>query len=422
MSKIQTKAIHVLSKSLLCLALLASNAFAQSDAIESFYVAPKTVAVVKNLVVDYNVDNSFNTDDSKKLQKAINEISKQKGGILTIPKGNYTFSEIEMRNNVHLEIESGTIIRPLKKGLIRKKNKYVSHVVFYFNSKEETRLKNVSIKGIGGRFTIDFTDLDNTLVRAFNFRNVDNFYLANVDIQDKYTKFAGIVLNGEELPKYVYGPKNGVIENVDIYNADYGYGLVQIQIATNVLFKNIGGLGGATLRLEPHVKNLRDQSRVDNIDKVVGRNIVNKYGNSAIMLSPHFVNNGVVDIKGVTGIGSGIAVRIESGFTTKEEAALGLKPGSFDSRSSITDIKASYTADKAQVKPKHFKYMPCDLQKLVSKTPIKPKGKSYFGPSIMAVSYDANFTINVSEKDIIKATGFQESQIFVTKKLKQKCN
>jgi len=58
--------------------------FAQNEG--DFYTA-RTGGMTKNLRTDYSVDNNFNTDDSQKLQRAINDVSNAGGGRIIIPGG-----------------------------------------------------------------------------------------------------------------------------------------------------------------------------------------------------------------------------------------------------------------------------------------------------------------------------------------------
>lgn len=382
---------------------------AQIDAESNFYIKPKNFKNSYNLVKDFKVDNSFKTDDSNKLQKAIDKLANKGGGRLIIPKGNYSFVQIEMKSNVHIEIDAGTVIRPTDRG--GKK----SYVIFHFSRRENKPLINTSLVGVNGQFIVDLRYISNKRSRVCNFQNVDGFLLSGMNIQDNRTKFSGIVLNGIKVGNRVYSAKNGVIKNTNIYNTRYGYGLVQMQVGRNILFKNLFGEGGAVLRFESHNKSLRDPRIVDVIDNIVARKISAKHANSAIMLSPHFVNNGVVDIEDVTAYGCGIAIRIESGFTTKEEAALGLKRGKFNAKTSVRDVKAIYTEKGAQLKSKHFKkYMPCDLRNKIK--PELDSKDSFTGPSIGVVVYTSNYTVDFKKEYITKAEGFRDSQLLITKK------
>jgi len=186
--------------------------------------------------------------------------------------------------------------------------------------------------------------------------------------------------------------------------ADYGYGLIQVRTGHNMMFKNLGGIGGTTLRLEGHLNVLRAPGGRDNMSNILGRDIRCTNGNSALMLSPHYIFNGVIDVRNITAVGCGFGVRLESGFLNKEEKDLniGLSEGHFDSNSVVDNITATYVNDIAQIKPKHYELMPCNLRSLIKDTPINPlpHGDSYNGPSIAAVNDGPNYTINFDRNNI----------------------
>lgn len=403
---------------------------AQTEA--DFYKAPTKFKVTKNLVEDYKVDNDFETDDSKKLQKAIDEISQKGGGKLILPKGNYTFSDIEMKSNVHIVFDSEAVIRPS----YREKQKNYS--IFSFGVKSDV-VENFSLTSNDEdkNYTVDLTEANNTNVAVFVIRNVDNFLFSNVIIKDIQTNFSSFTLgitpyNGE----YFY-PRNGVIKNATITNSDYGYGLIQSQAAKNVFFKNLGGQGGVTLRLETGETKMNNLQIGGNHD-ILAKNIECHDGNAALMISPHSMQCGIVTIDGVTAVNCGFAVRIGGGYVAKKyKQDIGLKSGTYDSKSSIKNVTATF-GTSAQVKPKHFKYIPLKYQteKYTAETPIKstfsnPKstksGHSRFSVSVAAIGYfshqdvictdkngkkkktKATFTIQIDE-NTVKAINFEDQK------------
>lgn len=387
--------------------------FGQIDKTSNFYKEPTSFKVIKNLKTDFKVDALFETDDSKELQKAIDCISKKGGGKLIIPKGNYSFTDIVLKSNVHIEIDSEAVIRPFK----RPDNK--NYFIFLLSSDTKEPIENVSFSGVNGQFTIDVSHIENKRVRCFSIRNVHNFKISNLKIIDNYTLFASLEFLPLELNKKdkLHSSKNGLIKNIDgLGIADYGYGLVQLRTGKNLLFQNLSGIGGTTLRLEGHSKVLRAMGGRDNMEHIIGRNIRCEKGNAALMLSPHYIYNGLVDVRDITAIGCGFAVRIEKGFANKDEKKLGLKPGHFSPESVVSNVKATFANAEAQIKPKHYKFMPCNLRSKIAKTPITPfpYGDSYNGPSIGAVVYTSNYKINFSKKNIVFAEGFQDNYVLVT--------
>jgi hypothetical protein len=375
---------------------------------EDFYKEPTTYVVTKNFRTDYNVDNDFETDDSNKLQTAIDEVSNLGGGKIIIPEGNYSFAEVFLKSNVHIEIDAKVIIRPAEIESKRSKN-YAMFKVTNITSVDP--VVNVSVCGVNGKFLVDLREAhtDFLNIRIIQSYNVSNFKYSNIKVEDNFSKFSTLEFNGVKIGDRVYGPRKGVIKNIDLYNSDYGYGVVQLQLAKELFFKDLYGQGGATLRIETHNKVLRELGTYDIVDEIYGRGIRSENGNSALMLSPHFIDQGKVDIRDITSVGSGFAVRINKGFASPDEKEVGLGAGSFSTSSIVKNISASFSIDKAQIKPKHYNYMPCSLRTHISAEPINgfPHGDSYNGPSIAAVLYTSNYTVNMNEEDI-STDGFLE--------------
>lgn len=387
--------------------LLSTNASANVIPLNEsdFYTPPTTFAVTKNLVKDYGADKIFNTDDSQKLQTAIDDVSRKGGGKLIIPKGNYTVSDIKMKSNVHLIVNSGTVIRPST----RANNK--NYAMFTFG-KESATVKNVSVESANGqKFTVDLTKANNTNVAVFNLNNADNFLLTDFKVKDALTKFSAVTMGiTEHNGKYIR-PRNGVVKNANIINADYGYGLVQIQAAKNILFKNIKGTGGVTLRLETGWSFMNDL-QIGGVHDMYGENISCTNGNAAVMVSPHAMHNGKVYVNGITANNCGFGVRIEAGFVSKKYSTPGLTNGTF-SKVTINNVKATYGNKDAQLKPKHYKFMPCNLRSLIDDNPIVAGGDSYWGPSISAVLNTPNYNV-ILDESTVTGNGFKNGYVIQT--------
>ena len=233
------------------------------------------------------------------------------GVIISIPRGNYTWNNITLKSNIHLEIASGTVI---KLGA-------TSGPLFEMgSSRNGNRLKNISIRGNGGRFTIDMcgAEFTNKFVSAVNIGRVDNFRVGDFNIKDRRSILNSILMQhvagaAETRP----GSKDGVVENITQTGAHTGYGLVQTYNCTNVLFKNLECEGGITLRLETDDRGMKDDLKDGNkeggVRDIFGDNIRNKDGLATFMMSPHFVQNGNVTLKDVVATSTGFAVRSEVG-------------------------------------------------------------------------------------------------------------
>lgn len=369
-----------------------------------FYAAPSAFIVEKNFVTDYSADLIFETNDSSKLQNAIDEISLAGGGQLFIPEGNYTISDIELKSDVHIIVDDKAVIRPPLKGTDQR-----NFYLFSFGEQSET-VTNVSItSNSNNKFKIDFTQTDNINVIAFKLKNVSNFSLSNFEVNDVLTDFSSITFGITAYNGTYYWPRNGVIKNATITNADYGYGLIQSQAATNIYFKDLSGEGGVTLRFETGEKTMNNLQK-GGVRDVFAENISCTNGNAALMVSPHAMHNGKVYVNGVTSVTCGFGVRIGNGYVAKKyEQDIGLTPGTYE-EVTILNIKATYGESKAQLKSKHYKYMPCNLRDLVATTPIndlEEDAKSFWGPSIAGVVDTSNFPVNLIREDV-DAIGFQE--------------
>lgn len=395
------------------LLLLPFFAFSHVDNESNFYKTPTGLKIVEDFKDTYNVDDDFKTDDSQKLQKAIDSISSAGGGKLIIRKGSYSFVEVWLKSNVHIEVEDEVVIRPTNKTSLK------NHAIFYLSSKHENPIRNVSFTGTNGVPVIDLRYSENKRVRVFHIRNVHNFLLSDFNILDNHTLFASIEFLPLELNGKLFTPLNGVIKNIKSLNvADYGYGLVQLRTGENLLFKNLSGIGGTTLRLEGHLKSLRSVGGKANMHNIIGRNISCVKGNSAVMLSPHYIFNGHVDVADITALGCGFGVRIDNGFANKEEKLLGLTSGYFAKTSKIKNVNVTFTPSQAQIKPKHFKYIPCELRSSIASEPIIdfPHGDSFNGPTVAAVINTASYEIDFSKDDITSASGLANSLLLITEK------
>ncbi|WP_075602830.1 T9SS type A sorting domain-containing protein [Saccharicrinis aurantiacus] len=354
--------------------LISMSMWSQKEA--DFYKSPVNMGVYKNLVKDYQANVTDKNDDSEVLQRAIDEVSAlSNGGRIFLPAGKYFLANVNLKSNVHLKVSPDAIIYPTERS--DDKNYFILGL-----GDDDKVVENVSIIGREGSFKVDLRVANNKNVTPFRLKNVDNFRLENIIVKDDITKFSAIALSLAEYNGKYFSPRNGVLKNARITNAHYGYGLVQAQVGSNILFTNLSGEGGVTLRLESGYSKL-NLLQVEGLFDIYGRDISCTNGNAALMISPHAQKNGYVNIEGVKAVSCGFAVRIGQGYTRTAEEELGIKPGWFDSKSIVKTVKATYGTE-AQLKSKHFKYMPCDLRNLIAED-ISPDGESYQGPSIAAV-------------------------------------
>lgn len=359
-------------------------------------------SVVKDLKADHGVPTDGSTDISAVLQGAIDELSENGGGMLTIPAGSYTFSNIQLRSNVHIGIDHQATLIPHV-------GQTVKNTTLFELGKADEEIENVSIRGLGGRFTVKFFEYTKGL-QVVSTGNVKNFYIANFHCIDAQTALSCVNFNATGIETGGSGlPNQGTVENISVENAHYGYGVVQTQAAKNVLFKNLSGTGGATLRFETGLTKMND-AQFGGLFNLVGENIECTNGNCAVMISPHAMTNGVVRVDGVKSVGCGFAVRIEGGFVSKKYATAGLKPGTFAERSYVKNIEATF-GEHAQLKQKHLPYMPLELMNSVRIPEEAEFATPFIGPSIAAVLNDANYRVDVEN---VTAHGFQFADDVVT--------
>ena len=316
------------------------------------------------------------------LQKAIDQLEGDGGGVLLIKKGTYVIEEVHLKSNVHIRVEPGTVF----------KTKTPKNAVFrigYANAYKE--VQNWSFKSTESLpFSFDFTNLNpNDKIRAFQLGNTKNFKLGDFKVIDNNTKFNAIGLSvvGGNPGKF---PSFGIIENIDVYNAHYGYGLVQAQVGQDVLFRNLHSTGGVTLRLESGYKGVADRYLTDKtitLHNIWGRNISCTNGAHAVMVSPHTLHQGIIDVRDVKSKSCQAAVAIGFGFLSKKknQIATGHVPGTFSEKSVIANIHAEYGTN-AQVRAARLKFVPCSLRKYIS-TERNPDNESYKAPSIAAIYY-----------------------------------
>lgn len=349
---------------------------------EKYFDPPYKNISRENLVTTYGANGYDDLNDSVYLQNAINDVSAHpKGGKIFIPFGRYYFSNIEMKSNVHIEIEAGTSIAPAKV------NPWKTHSIFILNG-SIAPIKNVSICGLGGKFNVNLDKVKNKNVTVFELKNVQNFKLENAMIHDNYTNLPSILLGFGDFKGHYTSPKNGIIRNISNFKAHYNFGLVQIETGSNIYLENLSGQGGITLKLESKYKKLNDL-QIEGIFNISAHNISCTYGNAAVLISPHVQRNGSFHINDVYTSDCGFTVIINKGYSNNKERGKSIAPGYFSEGSYIRNVVAIF-GERAQIKKEHSNLLNSELKNLLSKK-SNPDGVSYTGPSIAAI-------LNNSEK------------------------
>lgn len=376
--------MQILLKTTLAIVIMAQAVAVHAKYTETMKPTDREI----NLKKDYKlVDDNGEKDQSEKLRKAIDEMASQGGGRLIIPKGTYSFKSIRLKSNIHLLIEAGTVIKPkweLKEKLL------VFNIDGEQKGRDESYIENVSIRGIAGRWTVDYSGYfpknGRRGARAVVCKMVKNFLIADMDVQDNCSVYCGMTLSPSSSKKdiskwQVSRATDGTIRNCRIFNASPGYGLVQMHGAQNVYVEDMYANGGVTVRLETGATGPNTA-----VFNVTGKNIVSENGRCAVMLGPHSAMNGKVQFENLTSIGSTYAAQISGGGV--KEGALKhdphAKPGIFAAGSSIKNVHAIFGTN-AQIK-KHS--LPIVPEKYMKEIKLWYDNKFFSGPSIAPVYYD----------------------------------
>ena len=366
-------------------------------------------ALLRSVTDSYGMVSDENKDQSALLQKAIDDMAGQGGGNLLIPAGTYCFAEVYMKSGVHILVHKDAVLKPYW----GEKTKNV--IMLHFNAMEEAAdsyICDCSISGLNGeRYMVDFSALrpDNDIncssttdaqpVRFVMCRLVKNFIIADAEVMDNYTKFSALEFTGAKTENVegweVTRPTNGLIRNCRIVNADFGYGLSQLHGGQNLLFRDIDGVGGVTLRLETHSGNNIG------VSDIYAYNVSARDAHAAVMFSPHLNHNGKVLIENVKTENTTFGVEIENGFLLNgEEGEL----GTFSSDSKVHNVTSVY-GETGQIREQTVYLYEPEQYPLLQKVEIGEGSCQYTGPSVAAV-FDASgdcYDITVTD---VKAEGF----------------
>ncbi len=292
---------------------------------------------------------------SDKINTAINNFGVN-GGVIHIPEGTHLLDKIiNLKSNTHIIVAENAVFKPTS-----------AFFIFDIGTNgrgNQQKIENVKIASASGKFIIDYSNFQgNDRVAGFTVGWVENFLIDGVSIKDNQTFLAGISVTPPSGGDWNRIAKNGIISNCTITNADYGYGLIQVQAAENVLFKNLEGSGGVTLRFESGFRLLREAGvNVGTSTKLYGLNITGINGNAAVMVSPHTKKQGSAIIKNITSRNCSLGIRIDKGFTEG-----GFPAGTYNEVIVGGNINITRDADEsknlAQIKQKHYIYYPLNFR------------------------------------------------------------
>ncbi len=345
-------------------------------------IGKKSVNFVKKYRVSTKGENV-----SEKLQRAIDELSESGGGKLIIDKGDYLMGNIHLKSNVHLMIDHRVIIRPYSESAKQ-------CILFHVGSRPSTSptVRNISIQGVGGRFKVilpkEMRYFDTKFV-CISSSSVVGFYYANFDIYDNFTVMPALGFGGTRYnPENFIGPTNGLVMNITIVDAHYGYGLVQTQAARNVRFYNLHGIGGITLRLETGAAGM-NKTQFGGVFDIVGENISVANGHAAAVCGPHGMQNGVCHFRDITALSSGTAFGISGEALGRDGKGSG---GSFADGTSVYNVTAIF-GKHAQIKMKELYRIPEEYIDELSR-PDMNKGIIWEAPAHTCVSIQAKAKID----------------------------
>ncbi|MDF7822620.1 glycosyl hydrolase family 28-related protein [Pontiellaceae bacterium B12227] len=368
---------------------------------------------VKNLKSDYGLkDDHAASDQSAIFQQAINELAVRGGGRIIVPKGTYQLAGVKLRSNIHLLIDAGTVLKlywpaGTKSMMFLMDAERPENKKKWTEKDEMTYIENVSIRGVGGPFIIDYSDRERAKgegSRGILTKMVKNFLIENLDVRDNYSTYCGITLTPQQTQydssKWpVSRSTDGTIRNCRIFNASPGYGLTQLHGAQTVYFENLYAKGGVTLRLETGA--LGDKTAVYDI---TAKNITNENGRCAVMFGPHSAMNGLVQVENVKSISSTYAVSIGKGGVKKKELENNpdATDGIFAEGSYVKNITAVF-GKTAQVKGQMMMFIP---EEYYDDLDLVWENKFFRGPSIGGVkdAAEGHFTINIEN---VKLEGFK---------------
>ena len=355
-------------------------------------------------------------NDTDVLNKLITNLNALGGGEITIIKGDYKFKNVILKSNIHISIESGTII-----GF----DETIKGKAFLFNvgsGDNAPLVENVKLIGLGNpdnRPKLVLKKIKNTFWRAVMIGYVNNLLVQNFTIEDDLTKGAAIAFNPSKINDETANiAKNVTITNVKLTGGSIGYGLVQTNVGENILLKNLSSEGGMTCRIEAHTGRQYDVG----VANIVIKNIVSKNGKAAVLLQPHSVENGRILVDGARSIGSTWTLFLKNGFVAKDSKRR--LRGTFAPSSTFKNISLISTDDTATLSYKNYAFVPKELKSLYNPPNFNPvkndannpskelrKESAIKGPSVAVIYIDAKYPLGLPEETEIVLKGKTENRL-----------
>lgn len=363
--------------------------------------------------------------DTRALSDMIDNLSALGGGEILIKKGDYELRQVNVKSNIHITIEAGTIFK-IDNTIGGKRFPFAIGV-------EENKpiVENVRIIGLGTpstrpKFVLEKFVQNGRKVfsRAMNFGYAKNVLVQNFTIEDDLTGGTAIAFNPVKIDVNSANiPENVTVTNVGMTGASIGYGLVQTNVGKNILFKNLSCEGGMTCRIEAHTGRQYDIG----VTNIVIKNVVSKNGKAAVLLQPHSVLNGRVLVDVARSEGSSWVLFLKEGFIgpdSKRKAK-----GNFDASSSFKNISMLATDNTARLSFKNYSQIPIPtvLKKWYKTPDFNPvlnddnygitddgelsKESSIIGPSVAIIYKNTTYPLNLPKEENLLLEGKTEGRL-----------
>ena len=308
--------------------------------------------------------------DTLRLQRAIRRASRMRttlpgggrvaGARLFLANGTYRIHNIMLESNVHLRfgpdvllLEDQTTIPGLRGRDMFMLREGIRNGSFVGNSETD----RVRIRAA----TRSSDPLERNSFRAFGIRDVNNFLIRNVFVDNQFSRFSTMILvaEGDNVSEVVDGPvpTRGTISNFTATNNPGGFGGIQMHAGSRIAYDNIRTVGGVALRLETGI------ATVSGIQDVTVTDVTSVRGRCAVLFQPHSVRaHNRIRLRDITSIGSATALQVLNGFVSSRDMALNrpefTRPGIFRNVS-VRGVTANFgSGEDAQVRPFQFRLVP----------------------------------------------------------------
>ncbi len=364
-------------------------------------------AAKKNYVADfsdYGVVSDESANQSKKMQAAIDDVTKRGGGVLYLSRGTYCFKEVFIKSNVHIVIQAGTVLRPVVNA---------AKVSMFSMGRQEKVTENCSIRCLNPNdyYIVKYDDFKPADHIGFiNVSTVKNFKISDFKIYDCYTKGCGVATSGitEEKEGFPLRPCDAELTHCIHYDAHPGYGLVQTGAAERMYFEDLYCTKGVTLRLETG-----SESVGSGVYDLHARNIRNEDGLCALLMGPHATANGIFLGDGFWAKGSASTICWGKGGSRTGSDII----GSFAEGCKVINVEGIFGIGNAFTKLQEVPYYnPKYYDELKWFTPQIINGSKWLVGASTAVVTDGSYDSWQLEVEGIRSTGFDPEWVFVRDK------